>query len=288
MRVVKRVTAALIAVIISFSASIVSFADETDKDCSLVIKENGSRYFICVFCDAESESFKRIDIFKHNENGEKILLKMFYGDEGYFSNSEVMDYNGFIAVVIKDKEFFEPYGNYTIEFYPHDLTPEGYEKEEKISIDFDFAECIEPKYENIELYETVQVDDEIDINTLNAIPDGFMGKYHLEYYYNYLGDDDNRKLVSARNGIIKGLREGSAKVEVVDTLTDKTLCTINVDVEPKKAENFLELLKFTFQALGGGAYEALRTTGNIFLGAAWGVAVPVAVILTAIGSLIFI
>lgn len=288
MRVVKRVTATLIAVVIALSASTIGFADETEKNCDLLIKENARAYYICVFCDAKPESFKRIDIFKQDENGERTLLKMISIDEDHFNYKDVRNGEGFIIVVIDDKEFFEYNGNYAIEFYPHDVTPEGCEKAEKISIGFNFAESIEPEYEIIEIYTTLQVGREIDITALGALPEGYKGKYFLDYEYNHLGDDDNRKMLSARDGKIKALREGDATVKVKDSLSGKTLCTIDIDLEPKQAENFFELIKFTFQAMGNGASGALKSTGNILLGFAWGLAMPVAVMLTAIGSLIFI
>lgn len=288
MRVVKRVAAAMIAVIIALSAIVIGFADETEKNCDLVIKENSGAYYICVFCDAKSESFKRIDIIERNENGEKYLLKMIFGDEGHFSYNNVRDSEDHIIVVITDKELFEENGNYTIEFYPHDVTPEGCEKAEKISIDFEFAASIEPDYEIIEIHTELQVDRELDITAIGALPEGYKGKYYLDYEANHLGDEDTRKYVSARDGKIKALRAGDALVTVKDSLTHKTLCRIDIKIEPKQAKNFLELIKFTFQAMGSGAFETLRTTGYIFAVALWGITMPVVVTLTAIGSLVFI
>ncbi len=288
MRVVKRGTAALLAVIIALSASIIGFAEETNKNYTLIIKEDYRKYYVCVFGDARTPSFKRVDIFKNEEDGKKTLLKMFFAEDGQFVYNEVFNREGHMVVAIDSKDFFEADGSYTIEFYPADVVPEGQKKEDKISIDFNFADSVEPKYEIRELYTTLQVDRELDVNEFDCLPEGFMGEYRLDYIDNPLGDEDKRKLVSTQDSKITALREGTACVYVTDKLTENKLCKIIVKVEPKQAENFFELIKFTFQAIGGGAADTLKGFGGAFVGLAWGIAVPIVVAITTIGSLIFI
>ncbi len=132
---------------------------------------------------------------------------------------------------------------------------------------------------------TLEVGEEISISKLSVLPEGYTGATYMDYLYNALSDSNSKKIVSAQNGVIKALREGTAYIYIENYDTGERIGAVSVNVVPRQADNFFELVRFTFEAMGRGALKTLEGTAAAILSVAFGISTPIIMTILGIGSI---
>ena len=102
----------------------------------------------------------------------------------------------------------------------------------------------------------------------------YTGETYLYYLYDGLGNSDQRKIVDTEGNEIHALREGNATVQVKSAATDETLCFITVNVKPREADSFYELLDISFDNIKESALNSLAATAGAFLSFLFGITMP--------------
>lgn len=286
MRVVKKLTAILLAVITVFTVTVIGFAEEPEEKIEVRIKDSDFGLNLCIYKDLELSAYETVNIYQRDEDGNKTLLESL----NVFENCYICLYtlNNYIAIEFHSKNPFVDQGSYTVEFIAKEVPPEGVEKHENLIIDFDYADSIEPEFDYIEISTTHEKGKSLTLYDIYSPPEGYKGELIFKYVDVFEPDNYPVDINEYFAWTLDGVKTGKAEVYIIDNESREILAKVKILVIDEEPNNFFDLIIRTFKAMGNGAVNTFRNIGASIAAGIFGVSFPIVAILSAIGALIFI
>lgn len=286
MRVVKKLTAVLLAVITAFTVSIIGFAEETEEKIEVRIKDSDFGLNLCIYSELRLAAYETVNVYQRDEDGNKTLLESL----NVFENCYVCLYTAdrYVAIQFHSKNPFVDQGSYTVEFIAKEVPPEGVEKHENLIIDFDYSDSIEPEFNYIEFSKTLELGRSLNLYSIYLPPEGYMGELIFRYVNDYEPDDYPVDIDETFACSLDTVKTGKAEVYIFDKESYEVLAKVKIRVIDEEPNNFFDLIKRTFKEMGNGVVNTFKNIGVSIASGIFGISFPIVAILSVIGALIFI
>lgn len=255
MKTIKKIIAAVLAIITAFSVSVIGNADSYDLGGTVYYLQSQTNNRLYIKNSFDQDFYNSVVIYRINENEERVELKSFQKNDSGFDGIESK--HNCTIISLGNENIFTAEGSYAIELI------NTYEFEDTVYTDiyctqFNYPDVILTEPAFMAYGETIEIDEEIDLYDYLIIPEGMEEDVALHYFENHLGDDDSRKFISIRSGKATGVNKGYATVYVENKLTSQFYDSISFRVNQKKADNIFELFSLTFESLAEGTVSGVK------------------------------
>lgn len=284
MKTIKKILAAVLAIITAFSVAVIGNADSYELEGTVYYLQSQTDNRLYIKDSVDQEFFNSIVIYRIDENEERVEIKSFRKTDSGFDGIESK--HSCTIISLGSENIFTVEGSYVIEL-TNTYEYEGTVHTDTYYTQFNYPDVILTKPAFMAYRETIEIDEEIDLYDYLIIPEGMEEEVALHYFENHLGDDDSRKFISIRSGKATGVNKGFATVYVENKHTSQFYDSISIRVNQKKADNIFELFSLTFESLAEGTVSGVKNILWSVASGIFGVFLPFFFAGGFIGGLIF-
>lgn len=293
MKIIKKLSAFLLAMIFAVSGMILGYAEnnateEPEENQSTQIRicqVYHDQIRIAAYFELEFRAYETINLYQRDENNNKTLL-ISLPCEKHCYTSYISDENNF-GFSIPDANIFADQGSYTFEFVAMETPPEGYNKQSDVIIDFDYEDIVNPEIESKDIDYTLNIGQSADIMEIIGLPEDYLGVYLITVNNNEGLFDE--QFIEKDGNIVTGISRGDVTVIVEDVYSGINIAQINLRVIPEVPDNFLGLIGSTFGIIGEDIFKSLSSVGIFgsvgILGLGYTILFPFVALFSIIGSL---